>query len=344
MRLYAIYFEPEDWVAFREVRRFGPSDRVESVSLPSPFPFYGAVRTALLKKWGIKLELGRFPDIDEKKREIIGGPDNPGKIKMFGPFIFKRTQKGIEHYFPAPRNIYRFDGKYKTMPMLNESEDEFKLPWIGEFSGAVKVEAQYIEASEIKKLKSGQEFQPSDPDCYEVELRLGIGLSKDSKLAEERMIYTMSVYRFRNGGFFMLCDEETCRLVSQLDGVFLGAKQRWAKVWIEEFKETDIFQPPNGNAAVWLLTPAIFDDGMIPKSKQLQGAKILGIVGAKKTVISGWDVANNRSKPIHHAAGVGTVYYLDRPIDGFVLRESKFNEFGFGTVAFMKWDYFEGEE
>jgi len=387
MKMTAVYFEPEDWLVFREIRRFNPSDRVESI-FPSPFPFYGALRSALLRKWGVKLKYAKSPEISDEQREILGNANNAGKLRLFGPFIFERDGDGnVRHYFPAPKNIYKVTDhckkEYKEMPVLmldkkveadelkldlawkpeyngaseaesafielNEVEvDELKLDlaWKPEYNGASEAESAFIELNEFERLHRGESFTLDGPRGLRTENQIGVGLETDMKHVKEGMIYSITRYRFVDGGFFMLTDdEETLELLKGIDGVFLGGKQRWANVKFCEM-ETHIFEPVDLNrpVAVSLLTPALFDGGIAPKSGQISNKQIVAIVGAKKVAISGWDLENNTNKPIYHAAAPGSVYYLNGSLDtGATLQESDLTDFGFGKVAFMSWEYFKGE-
>lgn len=364
MKLWAVCFEPEDWVAFREIRRFNPSDRVKSV-FPSPFPFYGALRTAILKQMKSgKLDFQSI-ELTEEEKKIIGDSEHAGALKLFGPFIFESTEEGEKYYLPASKNIYELKKNdkseendcektkkscFKTMPVLELKKKvkignlELDLAWMPEFDHAEESKHSFIELREMEKLRRGEKFAPMEKlENLKTETRLGIALEKNSKRTAEGMIYTLTYYRFKNGGFAMFTDdEETVELIRKYkideNGVFLGAKQRWAKVCIKEV-ETDVFEPPDGKVAISLVTPAIFDGGIAPNSGQINGAKIITIAGQKKTVISGWDLISRKPKPIYHAASPGTVYYLNGPLDWTPLGE-KYCDFGFGRFVYMKWEYF----
>jgi len=363
MKRWAIYFEPEDWLAFRENRRFSASDRVES-RFPSPFPFYGALRTALMKSWGVKLPYGSMAHLTSTQQAIIGNAENAGKLRLFGPFIFEYDAidgSTLKHYFPAPKNIYCATKEraktYKTMPLI-ELDDPDKallcsdglqvtcLPWEPEFEGAQEADAGYIELKDLENLRRGEAFVLSKPKIY-IESRFGIGIEKEAKRASRHLLYTLTFYRFDHGGFFMLTeDEETVDLIdkARIDGVFLGSKQRWAKLYIRELETAALNPSPFGeNTAISLITPAIFDGGIAPKTWTMGQAKIMAIAGSKRTAISGWDMTKGKTKPIYHAAGPGTVYYLKGAPEGESVN-SKLEDFGFGRFITMKWEYLKGEE
>lgn len=344
-KLYAIYFEPEDWLAFRESRRFNPGDTARTV-FPSPFPFYGAIRTMLLKKYGVKLEYHQKPNLSQELLRKIGDENQPGIIKLYGPFVYSESEGKRKHYFPAPKNVYKCEnGGYKTMHLFDAKIElncfEIGLAWIPEVEGIKEVTESYIELEELRKLQSGQSFVLCHAPNLIEEVKTGIALEESVKKTKEGMLYFLRMYRFKNGGFFMLTDsEETVNEISKIEGVFLGSKQRWCKVKIEPFEE-DIFQRVESkNIAMMLLTPAIYDGGIVPKEGKFDDAIVKAIAATKKTVVSGWDYASGKPKPICHAVSPGTVYYLDKlpKDDETVLKQSYYNEFGFGRFVYIPYE------
>lgn len=350
--LYAVYFQPEDWLAFRENRRFNPGDAVKSV-FPSPFPFYGAIRTALLKKYNVKLFYHKKPELSQELLEKIGDENNPGLIRLYGPFLYSEENGIKKHYFPAPKNIYIYKHdsdkiEYKIMQYF-DTEIKFEdlqlgLAWIPEYDGIKEVEENYIELQELVNLQSEKEFILSNPKNFEVESRLGIAIEKSLKKSQEGMIYTMTIYRFKNGGFFMLTDsQETVEEISKIDGVFLGSKQKWCNVKIESFPYNVFQKIQSENVAIELITPAIYENGITPKEAEFGEIRIKAIAANKKMAISGWDYTSGKPKPMHQAVSPGTVYYLDKvpENDKVITNQSLYNQFGFGQFVYIPYKLFE---
>ncbi|WP_069292974.1 type III-B CRISPR module-associated protein Cmr3 [Fervidobacterium thailandense] len=344
--MYAVYFEPEEWVSFREARRFGAGD-VARTTLPTALPFYGAVRTALMAKKGVHLDYHKQPSLSEDLKELLGDENHPGKIKLYGPFVFTQCNGVKKHFFPAPKNVYLKEGTYKLMPCSSfktkVGDFELDLAWIPDVKNVDEAEEQYIELDELKKLKRGESFKLENPSNFEVESRTGIALEKASKRGQEGMLYSVSVYRFKNGGFFMLTDsEDTVNEISKLDGVFLGSKQRWARVWVEKFS-FDFFEDVSSeNVALLLLTPAIYSGGFVPRTGRFGSVEIRAVVGARKMVVSGWDIANGHPKTMYHAVSPGAVYYLRGKLKDpkEVMSESFLNQFGFGLFTYIPYENF----
>lgn len=346
-KLYAVYFQPEDWLAFRENRRFNPGDTARSV-FPSPFPFYGAIRTALLRRYGVKLIYHQKPALSKELGMKIGDENNPGIIKLYGPFLYSEEKEGKKHYFPAPKNIYACNSGYKTMRYFDteiELEDlRIGLAWIPEYDEIKETVEDYIELEELIKLQSGKSFVLCKPDNLNAESKLGIALEKSQKKSQEGMIYTMTIYRFKNGGFFMLTDnQQTVDELSNLDGVFIGSKQRWCNMKVESFPYNIFQRIQSKNIAIELITPAIYENGIVPKEGRFGEAQIKAIAAAKKIAISGWDYASGKPKPMHQAVSPGTVYYLDKmpQSDESITSQSFYSQFGFGRFVYIPYETLE---
>lgn len=346
-KLYAVYFQPEEWLAFRENRRFNPGDSAKSI-FPSLFPFYGAVRTALLRLYGVELKYHRKPALSEELSKKIGDETNPGVIKLYGPFVYSEQSGEKKHYFPAPRNIYKYNSEYRIMQYFDASIDledlRVGLAWIPEHDGVEEATENYIELEELLKLQSKERFTLSRPTNFQIETRLGIALESSQKKSQEGMIYTISTYRFKDGGFFMLTDsEQTVSEISKIQGVFLGSKQRWCNVKVEPFKHNVFKRIETERVAISLVTPAIYEGGIVPKGAKFADVNIKAIAAGRKMAISGWDFAAGRPKPVYQAVSPGTVYYLDKApeSDESIINQSFYSQFGFGKFVYIPYELYE---
>ncbi len=332
-----IYFQPEDYLIFRDNRNFGFSDNSNS-TLPNIIPFYGALRTALMMN-GIK------------SSEIIGNTDSPGKIKLTGPFIFKKEIDGIKHYFPTPEHLIvhedeeskeRKFSKLKPHKYLKHNYKEgleLSVLWDEDFVQGKRAVEDFslIELKELEKLQSGGNFElTASENFYKNEHRLGIGLKPDQKNAEEQLIYRINYFRFtQNSGFFAFV-ENGDEYLKNMDYVYLGGKKQLAKIWISELN-TNIFNSIDDNTkAITLLTPAIFNCGMTPNNDtNFFGARLKAICNSKPVSISGWDLEKQKPKPMYHALKPGTTFFVEGKIeDGNISDHMK--EFNFGKYIELK--------
>jgi CRISPR-associated protein Cmr3 len=353
-----IYFEPEDWLAFRDNRAFEVGG-TGNISLPKIETFVGALKTAILRKNGID----PTKEIPREYKEIIGDSQTAGKIEIFGPFLFKEDK----HYFPIPLGL--FEEKIDTEGENKEDNDETKkkygfmqphkslrkeymgyelnLPWIPFMKdGIEQPEEQLIELKHLENLKTGnlENIQlTKTEELFKVETKVGIKLEKNQKKAEEGKLYSIKTFRFIEGaGFFCFASPETIQLLQGINEIFLGMKQRSVRIRFGKIQTTLFDRLQDGKAALVLLTPSIFKSGFIPKSKRLLDTEIVSAIIGRKQAISGWDISNNQPKPIYHAVPAGSVYFLDgnpqeNPFNSKVSDE--FSDFGYGKYFVMNWDY-----
>ncbi len=108
-----IFVEPFDVLLFRDAKPFtaGENFRVSSTFPPLSLPFAGAIRGKILTDAGVDLA-----DYRERVRnhdplplaEAIGGPDGYGKLRIRGPFLWRKGGKDEEEgaaYFPIPNDL-----------------------------------------------------------------------------------------------------------------------------------------------------------------------------------------------------------------------------------------------
>ncbi len=351
MKIKVLYFEPEDWVAFRSNTRFELGS-VAKLSFPTIETFLGAVRTAILRK--NKVDINRY-GIPEKWKKIIGDSNSTGKIKMIGPFIYQKESNKIYHYFPAPLNLIKYrNGENDELRILKPHkyfkyrylDKELCVPWsmerVSNNSEIKFVEKEFLE--EFRKGRVLNNFREGS-NIYSIETKIGVALEQSCKKTREGMLYSINIYRFKeNSGFFCFINDELANLIDGINEIFLGMKQRCVKVTIGEI-ETSLFEDNIvGRKALCFLTPAILKGGFIPKDGKVKNTKIVSAIIGKKIVISGWNFEKSHPKPIYHAVPPGSIFYLEGSpgFDSSPFNESISDEladFGYGSFFTMNWDY-----
>jgi CRISPR-associated protein Cmr3 len=190
------------------------------------------------------------------------------------------------------------------------------------------------------------------------EPRVHVGLKLDgSRTAEDGRLFQSDGLRFadrehdpsqedrRMGDLHRLALLVHCRH-EQLTGgaVTLGGERRLSR-----------FAPLNGQPPIWtapalstsrarivLLTPALFDEGSVPKA--IAGAPVIAAAVGRPQTISGWDIAAGGPKPTRRMAPAGSVYWVDlRGLDakawsekvhfGSVCSNQQDNRDGFGLAV-----------
>ena len=347
MKLNAVYFTPEDWICFRESTVFQSGGNAKT-GLPKIETFLGAVKTALIKK------SGENPlNLSSEMREIVGDSENPGSLRIWGPFVFKRESLGIRHYFPSPNGIYRVKKDSEPTLMMPHCRVEaeidgkkLKLPWLPlSAEGIETLDGGLIELKEIKNLQSAMPFSVLESKSigeklYRVESKVGIALEDKRKNAEESMLYTLSYYRFNPGaGFFVFADDNTAKILARISNVFIGSKTRSASIELDTI-ETDIFERRTGSKqALCLLTPAVFSNGALPSDMKIANCNIESANIQRKIAVSGWDLVKQQPKPIKHYVAPGTVYYLKGDFGYPQSVSSDSQELGYGRYFTIDWDY-----
>ena len=347
MKLNAVYFTPEDWICFRESTVFQSGGDAKT-GLPKIETFLGAIKTALIKK------AGENPlNLSSELKEIVGDSENPGSLRIWGPFVFNQENSEIRHYFPSPNGIYRVEegGEFKLMMPHCSVEAEIngktlKLPWIPySVEGIETFDGSLIEMNEVSNLQRKLPFsilqsKEISQKLYQVESKVGIALERERKNAEESMLYTLSYYRFKPGaGFFVFADEYTAKTISKLSNVFIGGKTRAAEVDVNTI-ETEIFNvSQSSKTALCLVTPSVFSNGCLPSDMKIAGCDIKSANIQRKIAVSGWDLVKNQPKPIKHYVAPGTVYYLEGTLDDMQNISSESQDLGYGKYFTVDWDY-----
>jgi len=345
--LTALHFEPSDILFFRDNRGFGPSDSGQT-SFPTVFPFYGALRTAFLRKKGVDFSRSESLQAYEKQ---VGNDEHPGLLRLLGPFLYHADGSGkTRYYLPTPENVYHLGDSPKEFGCLQlDKQVSFQyrpgimLHPLGSFSKAQPqksaAEFPWMELSEMEKMKRGESFFPTSQEdvaktLFSHESRLGIALEKDRKKAKEQMIYRLNAMAFREGAGFFVLVEQGEEILKGLDEVFLGGKRHTARLWKSSLQTSlfDLVSTGDGEneKSLVLLSPGVFENGFVPgRDTGFFGSQLLALSNGKPLVISGWDLKNRRVKQMVHALRPGTVFYVrGNPREEFLTQ--RFAPFGFG--------------
>ena len=109
-----LFIEPQDVLLFRESRPFtaGESLWARSVFPPLPMPFLGALRAKAIVERGVSFDdygdavQGRGASEKAKALyEQIGGYDDYGPLRAFGPFPALKDERSVDLYVPVPANL-----------------------------------------------------------------------------------------------------------------------------------------------------------------------------------------------------------------------------------------------
>jgi CRISPR-associated protein Cmr3 len=323
--------KPLDTLFFRDGRPFtmGSETWANPIFPPYPSTVYGAIRTWII------FEKGSLKDFKEGKfKEELGTPSEKGNLKIKGPLIY--LDNNI--YFPVP-----FDFLKKKGAPENEKNNLFYTYCINKpevFISDYPLERILINRNDFELEESNGFLDISSLKDYLIqrngilqftekkeifleEKKTGIKRSRKTLSSEEGHIYRIPMIRL----------ERKAKLFVEIDGLSLYPKEGLLQIGgegktakIEKIENDPLmtlididFKFENKVFKLYLATPAIFKKGWIPdwiNEKTFEGSyegiklKLIACSIGKYELIGGWDLANNKPKPMYKAVPAGSVYYF----------------------------------
>jgi CRISPR-associated protein Cmr3 len=175
---------------------------------------------------------------------------------------------------------------------------------------------------------------------YKIETKIGIGLEKGQRKTQEGMLYSLTYYRFKdNAGLCMMLEDGYDEYFNEIEFIKLGSKGRLAKVEVIEDKNIDkLFEKVDSELkAHVLLTPAFFEEGVIPEDTN----SLKSIINKKAQKVGFWDTATNTQSDFFQTVPVGSTYVYSESKE---LLTDKYKEFGFGKTIEFKIEKITKEE
>ena len=373
-----LYIEPIDTLFFRDSRPFEAGiDTFAESTLPSPLALYGAIGNCILKKnktdvqdfLGGKVEdpiLGRYCEHLQNT-----------KLRIKGVFLCREDEED-EIYLPSPANLFltNSQGNWVAQPSLNtefkwdiESLDLKPLVLPEE---KCKPTPGYVSLEEMRKrFLRGERLDLIDVIKSDRlllhEQRVGHRIARDTSVVEEGFLYSAAHIRFREelngkcyGKLRILVAVQNLDNLSLDDIVYLGGERKKAKLSSEDrdldlWDEHILSEIKSGRFFLYLLTPAIFNEGWCKKSwpDEFDGAKLVGAAVNKPVYLSGWKrstASGGIPRPIKKAVPEGSVYFFEtegwdderfeRLYGAYNFNKSLSDEYpcaGFGTSLIGSW-------
>lgn len=230
---------------------------------------------------------------------------------------------------------------------------------------------QYLHADAIDQASIVPE-----KSLFQKESHLGIGMDYRRRAADEvnSLVYRAEFTRVHDAppskhdevtqriGLFVNIElneeNKDTDLLPHQGYLTLGGESRFAaykKVSFENHLPEDN-QQLAGRIKLVLLTPAFFSAGWQPAEPQNgnrwakwlgEKAKLISIAAGEPLTISGWDIANNRPKPLYRYMPAGSVYYFEdaqaptQPFTETPPSGPDAGAMGFGEVAIGTWNYLD---
>jgi CRISPR-associated protein Cmr3 len=228
-----LFVEPQDVLLFRESRPFtaGESSWARSVFPPLSLPFLGALRSKAIVERGVSFDdygnAVRERDATQDAqtlRDQIGGFDDYGPLRAFGPFPARKDKDAdrLDLYFPVPANladreVREAGGERGDLPVRLTPEETPSWPriktnaphgaskplhfWTSDEPAGEPERALLLEKPLSNYLEGQKDvFWESDGKLQERERRVGIALG-GQRTVREGLLYTVEFIRMIEKNF-----------------------------------------------------------------------------------------------------------------------------------------------
>ena len=329
------FVQPVDTLSLRGNKLFGAAgDFGESSFPPKPSVLAGAFRSLLLAQAGDQIE--GFTQgqrlADAELDRILGTPSEPGDFAIGGIVpACKDTDGRVQILLPLPADLLVFDEgqalralEPQALPdgVLASTPEGLPKVAVLRQPGAAKPESGWLLSHDgIAAYLAGQAIQPAhlvkQADLWAREARVGIGLSRDSRTAEDGKLFTV---------------EHTVPRQPEHDGLVVGLAVNLAGTGERLPEEGFIRLGGDGRAAsiaamtapglpvplerirqtrrfkLVLTAPGLFPGGWLPHGLN---ARLVCAAVPRFEVVSGWDLAAWAPKDAERAVPAGAVYWFE---------------------------------
>lgn len=363
-----LIFKPVDPVFFSTGRPFsmGVDSWTEGTFPPNPSTIAGALRTYLIKSRGTVSDfynrgyedVGKITTDERGERRFI-----PGTMRLKGPFLFDEKFETV--LFPLPLDLVVSKDSSKTRS-VQKGVDIYSLKFVRKpdfllcsfekpsyllwWHGKEQVKDVYgfITNFEMERYLKGEMQIVSIVGINEIfasENKIGIAKDRNANVTREGHLYRISMMRLREN-FGFLVEAKNVSIDSDEDILCLGAERK-----VAQFRQIDVssktvyfegsFSSGEKLFKIYLATPAIFKKGWLPEwidentllgEKDGVKLKLEGCVIGKPIKIGGWDLANEKPKPVYRAVPAGSVYYF-RVVGEEVNQDLIFKAFHFNPIS-----------
>jgi hypothetical protein len=354
-----------------DVAFFGPPDAqsagdthyARSLFPPPPRTFQGLVRSRLLAaaelRHGLDSKEGR-----QERADLVGTPDAlPAGWQIEGPIPAckpvqgdRRMAKPLVPWLPAPAFLFRAPGRSKPLraTLISVAEDDHAMggvaganrpfgPHVIATRGFVGNEplGDWIDAQNLLWALSGEgrwdaEGHRDLPPMVTRELRVGLALERDTRRAEDRMLYAVDQLRFDGEGGFIGGLSFSGSLRGLSEAVLSSGTApfgRWHRLaalepvpdlvepWSKVVNGEHLPREPEEDARFWMVSVTPWrlepgDEAMRPAIHGVRGAdpiQILGSVLGKALTLGGYSMAERRARPNQTYVPAGSAWLFSIP-------------------------------
>jgi CRISPR-associated protein Cmr3 len=344
-----INIKPVDVLFFRDSKPFSRGNEHFALSLFPPFPqtLYGAIRTKALEYLGCDYEEFKKGNLifknEDKVKEIglekikneLGNVSSIGTFILKGPLLFHNNESV---YIKLPADVKKVGNRYQKLHPFEWKNVEFDFginnyPHFKTENPAKDVEGyislrKFIDFYIFNRTTLSKNDIICPGDIYKYERRVGIGVNPETNTTKEGLLYTMLTVRLKDGWSLFAKIENLSALPNSGFIKFGGANRVCEysaisdnadpfRFYYGEINNLKNIISQTKTFKLIFLTPALFNKGWLSEKfnnfeLRINNLKIKLITAAinKPNIVSGWDLANNKPKPIRKIVPAGSVYYM----------------------------------
>lgn len=365
--------EPVDVLMPRGNQLFGQGGQ-HGRSLMPPWPSVaaGAIRSRMLSDAGVDFDAFRKGKRvnDAVLGDVLGTPEEPGTFRIAW-FSLARWRTGqVEPILPLPADVFVPESAEESItrfvpePLPKALTSSAPTPMVPILKAERRVKPKgdvWASPAALSHWVAGNAPSRDEllqtTDLWTIDSRLGIGLNRNRRSAEEGLLYTTEAVAFRCGVGFLVGIAGADGAVPEQGLLRFGGDGRSARL---QACRAAIPEPDwkiierEKRFALMAVTPTLLDQGWRSRHWPFQARLAAACVPRGETV-SGWDLARRCPKPAQLSVPAGTVWFFDElesPIEalrkasatGLVegLEPSRRAE-GFNNVIVAVWPREKGE-
>ena len=321
--------KPLDTLFFRDGRPFtmGAETWANLIFPPYPTTVYGSIRSWLI------FEKGNLKDFENGKfKSELGTLNNKGSLKITGIFIeLNGTLR-----FQIPKDLLESNKNERTLSSIDLIQrskifiSDYDLDYILVNKSDEKLdEAEgFLDSKNLVNYLKGKKINLESTDInikevFEREHKIGIKRNRKTLSSEESYIYRIPMIRLKKEASLFV-QIEGLNSYPEQGLIQLGGESKTARIekynydLLKDLRDLN-FEFKNNIFKLYLATPSIFNKGWLPEwidKSNYEGKyngirlKLISCIIGKYNLIGGWDLANQKPKPMFKAVPAGSIYYF----------------------------------
>lgn len=363
-----LFIEPCDVWMFRDNKPFtgGQNFVARSMFPPTPQTMQGALRTAVIDHSSATWDQNGL-NLPDGIKALIGDEHKLGQFTLNGPYVAKLDHNKYQRLHRVPLDVlhHKTDGHLITLQPqpgaqfisnapLGEQWQPLLLPANTEAPEAYEGASGWITDDQLELWQKGKDIGKLIPsgEIYSYESRVGLGIDYSQRGHKLSQFYQAEFVRLASDHGLLV--EVSAAMFAAHGGTLpesgtinFGGEGRFAHYQTVSQVETPPIEANAGRIKIVLLTPAYFTDGAYPLnwSPWLQSGTLVSAAIGKPLYLSGWDLKNNRAKPLYHFVPAGSVYYFKdamlndkiAPLTETPDGRPPYHLMGYGQIAIGQW-------